>query len=96
MKSGQSALGRRVRQGCTGPPPPPHSTPTKGGCKTALSKFRKTRNCDKIILNFPKLEENFAKLAECVGGYGPATSNYKMLKKDLYCTYYTAFTTKNL
>ena len=42
-------------------PAPPYSTPPQGGCKTALSKFSKTRNFDKIILNFAKLEENLAK-----------------------------------
>ena len=58
---GQSVLARSVCQGCTSPPPAPHSTPTQGGCETALSKFCKTGNCDKIILNFMKLKENFAK-----------------------------------
>ena len=56
---GQSALAQRVRQGCNSRPPP--STPTQGSGETALSKFRETRNCYKIILNFVKLGENFAK-----------------------------------
>ena len=48
------------------PPAPPHSpssssTPTQGGCQTALYKFCETQNFDKIIQNFAKFQENFAK-----------------------------------
>ena len=41
------------------PPLPPFSssTPTEGCCETASYKFRKTRNLDKIILNFSKFCE---------------------------------------
>ena len=57
--SAQSALARRVRQGCTGSPPP-HYSPTPGGCdakfslnfakfKIILSKFRVSQNFEKII-----------------------------------------------
>ena len=41
------------------PVPPPHSTPTLGGFKTALSKFCETQYFDKKIWNFAKFKENF-------------------------------------
>ena len=43
------------------PPPSSSSTPTSGGCETALYKVREKQNFDKIILNFAKFQENFTK-----------------------------------
>ena len=57
----QSALARRVRQGCTGPPPPPHSTPAKGCCE--ISFFVISRNFHKSFnLVFSKFSLNLAKI----------------------------------
>ena len=60
MNRGQSALERRVPQGCTGLPPPSLYS-YKGWLQNSIVKILQTQNCDKIIFNFAKLEENFMK-----------------------------------
>ena len=73
-KRGQSALARRVRQGCTSPPPPLHHS-NMGWLRNSIIQILQTWNCDKIILNFAKLEENFTK--HKIKNFGKISRNYE-------------------